>query len=122
MSLSRFVLRKLHITCRCQVPLAIILTELHVEFEEVLAALTSQRWLLGSQIVGSRPLLHGRLLPPPQRLRIRYLVVTAVEILSLDVLQVALRSLVSVFQFLPDVRLGEAVYVLDHLLQLFLAD
>ena len=46
----------------------------------------------------------------------------AVEILSLELLQVALRPPVSVFQFLPDVRLRKAIHVLDHLLQLFLAD
>lgn len=97
------------------------MTELHIKFQEIFAALVSPRWLLSSQIVGGRPPLQGRLLPPPQRLRVRYLVVTAVKILSLELLQVALRSSVSVFQFLPDVRLRKAIHVLDHLLQLFLA-
>ena len=121
MSLWRFVFRKLHITSRCQISITIILTELHVEFEEVFASPTS-RWLLGSHIVRGRPLPQGGLLSPPERLRVRYLVVTAVQILSLDLLQVALWSSVPVFQFLPDVRLGKAIHVLDHLLQLFLAD
>ena len=120
MSLWRFVFRKLHITSRCQISITIILTELHVELEEVFASPAS-RWLLGSHIVRGRPLPQGRLLSPPERLRVRYLVVTAVQILSLDLLKVALRSSVPVFQFLPDVRLRKAIHVLDHLLQLFLA-
>lgn len=104
-----------------QVSVRVVLTQLHIELQEIFAALASRR-LVSSHIVGGRPLFQGRFLPLSHIHGHVDLVTTFVKVFSLDLLQVALGSLVPIFQFLTYVWLGETVRVFHHLLELFLAD